>query len=255
MAAGGRVAGKIVVVTGGARGQGAAEAAALAADGATVVAADVLERTDELPADIAFERLDVGDPESWSRLAGLLRDQHGRLDGLVNNAGITSRTRLGDIELAEAERVLRVNLIGPLLGIQAMAPLMPRGGSIVNIGSTAALSGHFPAAYTASKWGLRGLTRTAGMELGPRGIRVNIVHPGFIETGMSAAAGVPDWFRMQHDIAAPLGRAGTPQDIAPAIVFLMSDESSWISGAELAVDGGFSGPAGARMISGPFTQV
>ena len=91
----GRVAGKVVVVTGGARGLGAAEAAALAAEGATVIAADVIERADELPADIAFERLDVGDPESWSRLAGVLRDRHGRLDGLVNNAGITSRTRLG----------------------------------------------------------------------------------------------------------------------------------------------------------------
>ena len=250
----GRVAGKVVVVTGGARGQGAAEAAALAAEGATVIAADIIDRTDELPADIAFERLDVGDPESWSRLAGVLRHRHGRLDGLVNNAGITRRTRLGEVELEEAERVLRVNLIGPLLGIQAMAPLMPGGSSIVNIGSTAALSGHFPPAYTTSKWGVRGLTRTASMELGPRGIRVNIVHPGFIETPMSAEAGVPDWFRTQHDIAAALGRGGTPQDIAPAIVFLISDESSWISGAELAVDGGFSGQAGARMISGPLTQ-
>jgi 3alpha(or 20beta)-hydroxysteroid dehydrogenase len=250
----GRVAGKVVVVTGGARGQGAAEAAALAAEGATVIAADVLDRTRELPADIAFERLDVGDPESWSRLAGVLRDRHGRLDGLVNNAGITSRTRLGDVTLEEAERVLRVNLIGPLLGIQALAPLMPRGSSIVNIGSTAALSGHFPPAYTTSKWGVRGLTRTASMELGPRGVRVNIVHPGFIETPMSAEAGIADWFRTQHDIAAALGRGGTPRDIAPAIVFLISDESSWISGAELAVDGGFSGPAGARMISGPLTS-
>ena len=250
----GRVAGKVVVVTGGARGLGAAEAAALAAEGATVIAADVIERADELPAGIAFERLDVGDPESWSRLAGVLRDRHGRLDGLVNNAGITSRTRLGEVEFEEVERVLRVNLIGPLLGIQAMAPLMGSGGSIVNIGSTAALSGHFPPAYTTSKWGVRGLTRTASMELGPRGIRVNIVHPGFIETPMSAEAGVPDWFRTQHDIAAALGRGGTPQDIAPAIVFLISDESSWISGAELAVDGGFSGQAGARMISGPLTQ-
>jgi 3alpha(or 20beta)-hydroxysteroid dehydrogenase len=248
----GRVAGKVVVVTGGARGQGAAEAAALAAQGSTVIAADIIDRTDELPANIACERLDVGDPESWSGLAGLLQDEHGRLDGLVNNAGITHRKRLGEVELEEAERVLRVNLIGPLLGIQAMAPLMPRGSSIVNIGSTAALSGHFPPAYTTSKWGLRGLTRTASMELGPRGIRVNIVHPGFIETPMSAEAGVPDWFRTQHDIAAALGRGGTPEDIAPAIVFLISDESSWISGAELAVDGGFSGEAGARMISGPF---
>src|SRR2546430_977855 len=102
----GRGAGKVVVVTRGARGEGAAESAALAAEGATVIAADIIDRTDELPADIAFERLDVGDPESWSRLAGVLRDRHGRLDGLVNNAGITHRKRLGEVELEEAERVL-----------------------------------------------------------------------------------------------------------------------------------------------------
>lgn len=249
----GRVAGKVVVVTGGARGQGAAEAAALAAEGATVIAGDVIDPTAELPGGVTFERLDVTDPDSWSRLADLLRDRHGRVDGLVNNAGITHRARLGEVTLEDAQRVLGVNLIGPLLGIQALVPLMERGASIVNIGSTAALSGHFPPAYTTSKWGVRGLTRLASMELGPRGIRVNIVHPGFIETPMSAAAGVPDWFRTQHDIAAALGRGGTPEDIAPAIVFLISDESSWISGAELAVDGGFSGQAGARMISAPLT--
>jgi 3alpha(or 20beta)-hydroxysteroid dehydrogenase len=174
----GRVDGKVIVVTGGARGQGAAEAAALAAEGATVIAGDVIEPIADLPAGVTFERLDVTDPGSWRRLGGLLRDRHGRVDGLVNNAGITHRVRLGDVTLEDAERVLRVNLIGPLLGIQALVPLMERGASIVNIGSTAALSGHFPPAYTTSKWGVRGLTRLASMELGPRGIRVNIVHLG-----------------------------------------------------------------------------
>jgi 3alpha(or 20beta)-hydroxysteroid dehydrogenase len=245
----GRVEGKVVVVTGAARGQGAAEAAALAAEGATVIAADVIEPERELPAGVRFEQLDVTSQESWARLAELLRREHGRVDGLVNNAGITSRTRLEDVELEEVERILRVNLIGPLLGIKALLPLMGRGASIVNIGSTAALSGHFPPAYTTAKWGVRGLTRLASMELGPRGIRVNVVHPGFIETPMSV--GVTDWFRRQHTLAAPLGRGATPEEIAPAIVFLISDEASFITGAELPVDGGFSGHAGARLISGP----
>jgi 3alpha(or 20beta)-hydroxysteroid dehydrogenase len=245
----GRVEGKVVVVTGGARGQGAAEAAALAAEGATVIAADVIEPQSELPEGVRYEPLDVTDPESWARLVDVLRREHGRADGLVNNAGITSRTRLEDVTLDEVERVLRVNLIGPLLGIQAFVPLMGHGASIINIGSTAALSGHFPPAYTTGKWGVRGLTRLASMELGPRGIRVNVVHPGYIETPMSADA--TDWFKRQHSIAAPLGRGASPDEIAPAIVFLISDESSFITGAELAVDGGFSGQAGARLISGP----
>jgi 3alpha(or 20beta)-hydroxysteroid dehydrogenase len=245
----GRAEGKVVVVTGGARGQGAAEAAALAAEGATVIAADIIEPQGELPDGVRFEHLDVTEPESWARLADVLRRDFGRVDGLVNNAGITSRTRLEDVELDEVERVLRVNLVGPLIGIKALLPLMGRGASIVNIGSTAALSGHFPPAYTTAKWGIRGLTRLASMELGPRGIRVNVVHPGYIETPMSADA--TDWFKRQHAIAAPLGRGADPEEIAPAIVFLISDESSFVTGAELAVDGGFSGHAGARMISGP----
>jgi 3alpha(or 20beta)-hydroxysteroid dehydrogenase len=245
----GRVEGKVVVVTGGVRGQGAAEAAALAVEGATVIAADVIEPQGDLPPGVRFEHLDVTDRESWARLAEVLRRDHGRVEGLVNNAGISSRARLEDVQVEEVERVLRVNLIGPLLGIQALLPLMGRGASIVNIGSTAALSGHYPPAYTPAKWGVRGLTRLASMELGPRGIRVNIVHPGYVETPMSADA--TDWFKRQHAAAAPLGRGAAPEEIAPAIVFLISDEASFITGAELAVDGGFSGQAGARMISGP----
>jgi 3alpha(or 20beta)-hydroxysteroid dehydrogenase len=248
----GRVEGKVVVVTGGARGQGAAEAAALAAEGATVIAADIIEPRGELPAGVRYEPLDVTDPESWARLVDVLRRDFGRVDGLVNNAGIRSRARLEEVELEEVDRVLRVNLVGPLLGIQALLPLMDRGASIVNIGSTAALCGHYTPSYTTSKWGVRGLTRSASTELGPRGIRVNVVHPGYVETEMSSDA--TEWFKRQHALAAPLGRGASPDELAPAIVFLISDESSFVTGAELAVDGGFSGQAGARFLSGPLTE-
>jgi 3alpha(or 20beta)-hydroxysteroid dehydrogenase len=117
------------------------------------------------------------------------------------------------VTVSDWERVLSVNLTGALLGIQAVLPLMPAGGSIVNVGSAAALSAHYPAAYTVSKWGLRGLSRVASMELGPRGIRVNSIHPGFIETPMTASA--PAAFRESNLLQIPLGRTGTPADVAP----------------------------------------
>ena len=117
-----------------------------------------------------------------------LANEHGTVHGLVNNAGITHRARLLELHVADLERVLAVNLTGPLLGIQALAPLMTDGGSIVNIGSVAALTAHYPVAYTASKWALRGLAQVAAMELGPPRIRVNTIHPGFIQTPMTASA-------------------------------------------------------------------
>ena len=134
------------------------------------------------------------------------------LRGLVNNAGITHRTRLGQTERADWDRVIAVNLTGPMLGIQALAPLMGEGSSIVNIGSSAALTAHYPVAYTSSKWGLRGLTHVAATEYGPRGIRVNIVHPGFIETPMTANA--PSAMREAQLELTPLERFGSPDEVA-----------------------------------------
>ena len=239
----GRCAGKVVVITGAARGQGAAEARALAGEGAVVVATDVLdfERAETEPSaggTVVERRLDVTDPAGWAELADWLQGEYGRVDALVNNAGIASRDRLPYVDLDTWRRTFDVNVTGPLLAIQALVPLMPAGSSIVNVCSVAALSGHVAAAYTASKWALRGLSRTASLELGARGIRVNAVMPGLIETPLMESASPA--FRGAALADIPLGRTGSVEDVAPLIVFLTSDESAYLNGAEIAVDGGLT---------------
>jgi 3alpha(or 20beta)-hydroxysteroid dehydrogenase len=243
----GRVEGKVVVVTGAAGGQGAADAIALAAEGATVVATDLHDEAPGLPAEIAYRRLDVSRAENWNEFGTWLTETHGKVDGLVNNAGIPLRSRLEEVTLADWDRVLGVNLTGALLGIQTVVPLMSDGGSIVNVSSVAGLTGYHGAAYTVSKWGLRGLSRVASLELGARGIRVNTICPGYIETPMTASA--HESFRAANVAETPLGRTGTVDDIAPLLVFLISDESSYLSGAEIPVDGGLSGHGGAKSLS------
>ena len=242
-----RVAGKVVVVTGAGQGQGAAEARLLAAEGASVVAVDLGPEPAEDLGGATYRQLDVTDAAGWSALAGDLRAQHGRVDGLVANAGVTWRARLADLDPADLARVSEVNVTGTLLGIQALTPLMTAGGSVVVVGSVAALTGHFPVAYTASKWALRGLAKAACLELGPRGIRVNTVHPGYIETPMTASAAPA--FRDANVAETPLGRTGTVDEVAPLVLFLVSDESTFISGAEIPVDGGMTAHGGVKSIS------
>ncbi|GAA4147868.1 SDR family NAD(P)-dependent oxidoreductase [Actinomadura keratinilytica] len=242
----GRMAGKVVVVTGAGQGQGAAEARLLAAEGATVIGVDLGEAPAEDLPGVRYRRFDVTDAAAWTALGDDLRAAHGRVHGLVANAGITWRARLTDLDPADLMRVSQVNVTGVLLGIQTLAPLMPPGGSIVCVGSVAALTGHFPAAYTASKWALRGLAKVACLELGPRGIRVNTVHPGYIETPMTASAAPA--FRAANVAETPLGRTGTVEEVAPVVLFLLSDEASFISGAEIPVDGGMTAHGGVKSI-------
>ena len=244
-----------MVVTGASQGQGAAEARLLVEAGARVVATDLAS---EIPAGLAavsppaantlvYRQLDVADAEGWAKLAHWIQSQGWQVDGLVNNAGITQRSRLLDASVADLQRVYEVNVAGALLGIQALARLMASGSAIVNVGSVAGLTAHYPVAYTASKWALRGLSQVAAMELGPRGIRVNTVHPGFIETPMTAGA-KPE-FKQATLAETPLGRTGSVEEVAGVVLFLLSPLSSYVTGAEVPVDGGQSGHGGAKSIS------
>lgn len=251
----GTLDGKVAIVTGGARGQGEAESRLLARNGAAVIIADILEAEGKTLAatlseegfSVRFLKLDVTDPASWDKTVSLAREWQGRLDILVNNAGIINRTTIGTTSLAAWETVLKVNLTGAFLGIQAANDLMAKsgGGSIINISSNSAFSGHYDPAYTASKWGLRGLTRSAAMELVAKAIRVNAICPGLVVTGLNADS--PHLKPMIN--MTPMKRSGRPEEIAELVLFLASDASSFITGEDFVIDGGFTAGAAYRGVA------
>jgi 3alpha(or 20beta)-hydroxysteroid dehydrogenase len=244
-----RFCNRTVVVTGASGGQGAVEARLLAEEGAHVVLADInVEAGRELAARLRdgggnaqFVPLDVTDAAQWRALAAQVSAAGNGAYSLINNAGVVSRHGIMDIGDDEWRRVMDINLTGCLYGMRAIAPLIrdSGGGSIVNISSTAGLLGYAGAAYVASKWGLRGLTKTAAMEFNDWNIRVNSVHPAQVVDTAIASNALPSY----RDVTArviPMGRGARAEEIARAVLFLASDEASYITGTELAIDGGYS---------------
>jgi 3alpha(or 20beta)-hydroxysteroid dehydrogenase len=241
----GRLSGKIAIVTGGARGQGAAEARLFAAEGATVVVTDVL--ADEglaVATEIrgTFLQHDVSSEDAWRKVVGQVLETHRRVDVLVNNAGIFRRGSLRTTTLAEYRRVIDINQIGVFLGMQAVAPAMveQKSGSIVNISSIAGILGSGGAiAYGASKWAVRGMTKAAALELAKHGVRVNSIHPGMIDTEMMTEVTGGDTERFGRlERGVPLGRVAAPEEVARLALFLASDDSSYCTASEFVVDGG-----------------
>jgi 3alpha(or 20beta)-hydroxysteroid dehydrogenase len=231
--------GKVALVTGAAGGLGAAVAAVLAEAGAHVVLGDsdlagAARTAAQIGGTTRAVELDVRDAAQWARVTADIQAQHGRWDVLVNNAGVYRKTPLAEMADDDIDLVLDVNLRGTVLGTRAAARSMADGGAIVNVSSTAGLSGHRHAlVYSATKFGVRGVTRSAALELGERGIRVNAVCPGPIATPMMRADQV-DWS------AVPLSRAADPHEVAALITFLASDAAAYCTGGEHTVDGGLS---------------
>jgi len=232
----GKLDGKVAMVTGGSRGLGEADSRILAREGAKVVVCDILDTEGEaLAAEIdgAYIHLDVTSEEQWIKAIAFAEEKFGPVDILINNAGVVAFTPLDSCDLAEWNRVIEINLTGTFLGIRHIAASMERAGSgvIVNISSTAGLTGYSQlGAYVASKWGVRGLTKSAALDLAKYNIRVVSVHPGPIETPMTAGLDVGFSRR-------PIPRIGQPEEVAAMVLFLVAD-ATFSTGTEFVLDGG-----------------
>ena len=238
----GRIDGKIALITGGARGQGRQEAERFAAEGATVYITDVLDDVGTATADalgdaVTFLHHDVTNEDDWSAVIAGIVETHGRIDILVNNAGIFSMTPALETSTDAWNQMVAINQTGVFLGIRDVGRVMcaQGGGSIINISSIAGLSGVGRAhAYAATKWAVRGMSKSAALEFAAHGVRVNSVHPGIIDTDMLREFG-GNLERITESI--PLGRTASADEVANVVLFLASDEASYCTGHEFVVDG------------------
>jgi len=244
----GRLDGVCVLISGASRGQGAAESRAVVREGGTVVLGDVLESegralADELGPNAHFTYLDVRSAQDWSRAVSLGEEHYGSVGALVNNAGILERGRIDQITPEEFAKTQDINVTGTFLGIQAVWRSMAQrgGGSIVNISSVGGMLGAGAAcAYITSKWAVRGMAKAAASDLARYAIRVNSVHPGPIATAMIMDDSFDEEAFLNHNKSRmPLRRLGQPDEVASVVVFLVSPESSYVTGAEITVDGGW----------------
>jgi len=246
----GRLEGKVAIVTGAARGMGAATATLFAAEGAKVVIADVLDGEGEaLAASIGklahYHHLDVSQETQWQEVVADAERRFGTVDVLVNNAGILINHLIVDFPKAEFDRLIAINLGGTFLGMKHAGQVMRKRqrGSIVNISSTEGLEGmNAQGAYAASKWGVRGMTKVAAMEMSPWGVRVNSVHPGPVNTPMGnpSKMSTGEINALSFVKRLPIQRYAEPEEIARVSLFLASDDSSYVTGAEIAADGGMT---------------
>ena len=249
--------GLVACVTGAARGLGASIVKQLAQEGATVIITDMLSDLGEslanelqaLGCKASFKYLDVTSEEQWEQFVRDIRKEYKSLDILVNNAGMIVRKRLSALALEEWNRALSVNLTSVFLSVKHCRPLLARSksASVVNISSTAGIIAHMDPSYTASKWAVRGFTKSASLELINDGIRINSVHPSMISTPLTEAA--PPGHIEANCYAIPLGRAADPGEIANVVCFLCSPKSSYMTGSEVVVDGGMTTAGVAHMRS------
>ena len=246
-----RFEGRVALVTGGSRGMGAATVRRLHSEGASVVVADILDDdgkalADELGDRVRFVHLDVSSEEQWQDVVAQTEREFGKLDVLVNNAGILKFNTIVDTPLEEFRQVIDVNLTGVFLGMKTAIPAMKRagGGAIVNVSSTEGMAATlFCGAYTASKFGVRGITKAAALEYAGDGIRCNSVHPGGMDTPMTRAV-MDEQGRKYVASKVPLKRMGTSEDVANVIAFLASEDAAYTTGAEVLIDGGVMSSVG-----------
>ena len=240
----GRLEGKVALITGAARGQGEAEARRFVAEGAKVLLTDVLDEQGEAVAAelgdaAAYRHLDVTSEDDWVAAVADAEERFGPVSVLVNNAGILDFSPIHKQDIAKFRTVIEINLVGTIIGMKTVVPSMERagGGSIINISSNAGIVGlPSAAAYVSSKWAVRGASKSAALDLGPSGIRVNSVHPGGINTPMTSFG--PGTEESAWAKKLPAGRMGSPDEVANVVTFLASDEASYVTGAEWSVDGG-----------------